>query len=114
MWKRDNELWYVGLRHANEKARCLTACSHRSFDNDGVTLVTQKEETGSLFVGGIGDKDWAKDGKRLSRNYPQGNRVYSEEGKSVSLSANGGGLGGPSGLYAVDAEDEYIIRKLTP
>lgn len=31
----------------------------------------------------------------------QGHRVYSSEGKSVSLSANGGGQGGSTGLYAV-------------
>ena len=31
----------------------------------------------------------------------QGHRVYSADGKSVSLSANGGGQGGSTGLYAV-------------
>ena len=40
----------------------------------------------------------------------QANRVYSIEGKSVTLSANGGGLGAKTGLYEV--EDQ--IRKLTP
>jgi DNA (cytosine-5)-methyltransferase 3A len=32
----------------------------------------------------------------------QGNRVYSTDGKSVTLSANGGGLGGKTGLYMID------------
>ena len=55
------------------------------------------------FVGGIGNKDWAKDGKQLSRNYPQGNRVYSADGIAASLTAQGvGSYGGASGLYAVD------------
>ena len=54
------------------------------------------------FVGGIGDKDWAGDGKKLSRNYPQGNRVYSDKGIACSQTSNGGGLGGPTGLYLVD------------
>ena len=31
----------------------------------------------------------------------QGDRIYSQEGKSVSLSANGGGRGAKTGLYAV-------------
>lgn len=70
------------------------------------------------FVGGIGDKDWAKDGKQLSRNYPQGSRVYSSDGIVSALTAQGvGGAGGFSGLYAVDKEQPNIrwrIRKLTP
>lgn len=57
------------------------------------------------FVGGIGDKDWAKDGKKLSRNYPQGSRVYSSDGIASSLTAQGvGGAGGYSGLYAVEED----------
>lgn len=40
----------------------------------------------------------------------QGNRVYSTDGKSVALSANGGGMGAKTGLYL----DDMIIRKLTP
>jgi DNA (cytosine-5)-methyltransferase 3A len=45
----------------------------------------------------------------------QGNRIYSVQGKSVSLMANGGGRGGKVGLYKVDLPDgDYIVRKLTP
>ena len=45
----------------------------------------------------------------------QGHRVYSVQGKSVSLSANGGGQGGGTGLYKIDLPDgDYIIRKLSP
>lgn len=70
------------------------------------------------FVGGIGDKDWAKDGKQLSRNYPQGSRVYSSDGIASALTAQGvGGSGGFSGLYAVKEEQPKIrwrIRKLVP
>lgn len=61
------------------------------------------------FVGGLGDKDWAKDGKKLSRNYPQGSRVYSSEGIASALTAQGvGGAGGYSGLYTVEEEPEII------
>ena len=45
----------------------------------------------------------------------QGERIYHVEGKSVSLSANGGGLGAKTGLYKVDLPDgDYVVRKLTP
>lgn len=44
----------------------------------------------------------------------QANRIYSVRGKSIYLSANGGG-GAKAGLYKVDLPDgDYIIRKLTP
>lgn len=45
----------------------------------------------------------------------QGERIYHVEGKSVSLSANGGGKGAETGLYKVDLPDgDYVVRKLTP
>ena len=45
----------------------------------------------------------------------QAHRVYSTEGKSVCLKANGGGQGAKTGLYQVYLPDgDYIIRKLTP
>lgn len=45
----------------------------------------------------------------------QSSRVYSLDGKSVSISANGGGMGAKTGLYLIPNEnEEYIIRKLTP
>ena len=45
----------------------------------------------------------------------QGQRIYSVHGKSVTLSANGGGRGAKTGLYKIDLPDgDYIIRKLTP
>ena len=40
----------------------------------------------------------------------QGERIYSIDGKSISLSANSGGLGRTSGLYEIG---EYV-RRLTP
>jgi len=45
----------------------------------------------------------------------QGSRIYSVHGKTVSLTANGGGRGAKTGLYKVDLPDgDYTIRKLTP
>lgn len=40
----------------------------------------------------------------------QGDRIYSTEGKSVNLSANGGGRGAKTGLYLMTG----TVRKLTP
>lgn len=45
----------------------------------------------------------------------QAQRIYSITGKSVTLSANGGGGGAKTGLYKIDLTDgDYTIRKLTP
>ena len=45
----------------------------------------------------------------------QGERIYSVNGKSVSLKAIGGGQGAKTGLYKIDLPDgQYHIRKLTP
>lgn len=62
------------------------------------------------YIGHIGNKDIVGDGKELSRNVPQGNRVYSSDGIATTQTANGGGIGGKTGLYYVD----FYIRKLTP
>lgn len=40
----------------------------------------------------------------------QGERVYSVYGKTVTLTANGGGRGAKTGLYLIDG----VVRKLTP
>lgn len=40
----------------------------------------------------------------------QGERIYSIQGKSVTLIANGGGLGAKTGLYLID----NMVRKLSP
>lgn len=60
---------------------------------------------------GIGDKhNW--DTIRIGHlnSGGQGDRIYSPEGKSVGLSALGGGRGAKTGLYLTDS----IVRKLTP
>ena len=45
----------------------------------------------------------------LGRGY-QGQRVYSIDGKSITLTANGGGTGHKTGLYEINSK----IRRLTP
>ena len=45
----------------------------------------------------------------------QGDRIYSVQGKSVCISANGGGRGAKTGLYRIDLPDgDYLVRKLSP
>ena len=48
----------------------------------------------------------------IGNSNSQANRVYSTEGKSATLSANGGGCGAKTGLYKI--QEKSIIRKLTP
>jgi DNA-cytosine methyltransferase len=70
------------------KAYCLTATAKNSIERKQRTMVK---------IGHIGNGD------------NQATRVYSTEGKSCTLSANGGGGGAKTGLY-----DTGKIRKLTP
>ena len=66
-------------------------------DRFGATMVAEPIRIGQFGKGG------------------QGQRIYSVHGKSVTLSANGGGQGAKTGLYKIDLPDgDYIIRKLTP
>jgi DNA (cytosine-5)-methyltransferase 1 len=52
------------------------------------------------------NQEWINDGKQLSRNFPQGQRVYDSKGISSTLCGNAGGLGGKTGLYAVPTTKE--------
>ena len=54
-------------------------------------------------------KDWAKDGKELSRNCPQGYRVHSTDGIYPTLNANGGGAAGGSVLIGVEDDEDRKI-----
>ena len=90
-----------------EKRSNMTMLEPRKDDiTNTITTVTKDNlllETNTLnFIGGIGEKDIVGDNKSLSRNYPQGNRVYDSNNIACSQTANGGGIGGPTGLYLVD------------
>ncbi len=80
---------HIEVRH-DGKSNCLTTVQK-------TTLVCAPIRVGHLGKGG------------------QGQRIYSVRGKSVTLSANGGGQGAKTGMYQIDLPDgDYIIRKLTP
>jgi len=74
----------------NGKSFCLTAsyhkvgCSSAEYEHN-----KKKSQRTMVKLGHLNDAD------------SQGNRVYSSEGKSATLSANGGGLGAKTGLYAI-------------
>jgi DNA-cytosine methyltransferase len=57
-------------------------------------------------------------GEIISENktsdFSQGYRVYSPEGKAVTLSANGGGLGSKTGLYCVSSNQEIEESLVAP
>lgn len=40
----------------------------------------------------------------------QGFRIYSTDGKSVSITANGGGMGAKTGLYAMNEKPIYEVK----
>jgi DNA (cytosine-5)-methyltransferase 3A len=81
------------------KSNCLTATnSHATTTDAGINYSVKTYQRTLVQVGHIGNSNG------------QANRVYSPEGKSVTLSANGGGLGAKTGLY----QTEHKIRKLTP
>ena len=75
------------------KAFCLDA----NYFKGSSAEHSAKKSVRTMVIGHIGNTN------------AQANRVYSPEGKSVSLSANGGGLGAKTGLYDISG-----IRKLTP
>lgn len=77
-----------------------------------IPIDKHSSKNGLVCLGGLmkpSHKFWLDNGKTLQRNFSQGNRVYSGNGKAASLNANSGGIGGKTGLYEIDG----VIRKLT-
>lgn len=99
-------------------ANCLT-----SVGKDNWVLEPSNE---IQYLGSIGNTDRIGDGKNLSRNSRTGDRVYSTDEVATTISAEGGSVGGHTGLYAepqevsscdADAQEHkypFRIRKLTP
>ncbi|GIW70270.1 MAG: hypothetical protein KatS3mg101_1017 [Patescibacteria group bacterium] len=57
----------------------------------------------TYFAGIVGQrKKWLKGEKHMSREFSQGQRIYDSKGISSTLAKNAGGLGGKTGLYAVN------------
>jgi len=66
--------------------------------------LSQSSKGNLKYSGGVisAREQWLKDGKTNSRNFSQGQRIYSEEGISQTLAGNAGGQGGKTGLYQID------------
>ena len=83
----------------------------RKIENKFSTAITQNLKRGVhsggetlIYEGAImseKNKKWLENGKELSRNFPQGQRVYSSDGIASAIAGNAGGLGGKTGLYAI-------------
>ena len=65
--------------------------------------LTKSSEGNLKYAGGVisAREQWLKDGKTNSRNFSQGQRIYSVDGISQTLAGNAGGQGGKTGLYEV-------------
>ena len=105
---KDKEIYLKDILESGvapqNKSYCLTETYHKASFSDFV-----KKHTRTMIAMPI------RLGHLEGRSNAQANRVYSIEGKSVCLNANGGGGGAKTGLYKIDLPDgEYIIRKLTP
>ena len=118
---------YFGVPH--NRPRVYIIGHHRDQSSRPVFPLTGKDKGYNptkrwspelIYVGAIlsnANRKWLEDGKTLSRNFPQGQRIYSMKGIASSLNANAGGDGGKTGLYAVvDPQTKEIldIRRLTP
>lgn len=90
----------VGYRNRRDEDGKL----YRRFETDGdekanalTTVVTDSMVAEPIRVGGLPRPNGEP-------STSQAMRVYSQDGKSVTLSANGGGMGGKTGLYAIPTE----------
>ena len=73
------------LKQLDEKSLCMTATMYKGAGNNGMTLVPQR--VGTIKDGG------------------QGNRIYSQDGKGISISAQSGGTAG-NGNMLVETSDK--------
>lgn len=70
---------------------------------------------GLVFLGGFakdGEKLWLNNGKTYSRNFRQGKRLYSVDGKAITMTAQPAGMVGHAGLYAVPVAGRVVGRRI--
>lgn len=95
--RQDGKMKTAGLTtqrleiREDHNSNCLTTVQK----DNVVVLDSHKSNSGLKCVGGIDkNKRWLDDGKTLQRNFSQGERIYSSEGKCPTLSASSGGTAG--------------------
>jgi len=101
----------INYKDGEDKASCINASSGALDISDNVIIAdrTTKNKSGAFTAGahsgGLHSQmELIKEPKQINTLYDnnaQAGRIYSEEGKSVTINANGGGLGGKTGLYEV-------------
>lgn len=82
---------------------------NKNFISNTLTSVEKDNivvESKIKFIGAVSEKKWVEDGKHLSRNYSQGNRVYGEDGIAPTLSSQMGGKSNGGGLVGIKLEEE--------
>lgn len=116
---------------SNDKSYCLTASYDGAVAWNTIERKQRSMVAEPIRIGGLPNEKGDITGA-------QATRIYSQNGKSVTLKANGGGQGAKTGLYAIPsdkpayevknkqitingkqypiklADGYYIIRKLTP
>jgi DNA (cytosine-5)-methyltransferase 1 len=101
----------VGRNPDNPKSRKTGEYREQTIEpyQDGIcgTLTTVQKDN-LIFVAAF--QNGKLDNSKNSREYPQGSRVYHEEGISQTITAQGAGIGGNSGAYQV----RNRIRRLSP
>ena len=81
---------------------------------NGGYIGEKQKESDLKYIGAImseKNKKRLEDGKLLSRNFPQGQRVYGVDGVSSTLASQAGGLGGKTGLYAVSRQPLKFLQR---
>ena len=99
------------------KSPTLTTCGggHREPKVAVVPLDKHKSNSGMVCVGGLAKtKRWLEDGKNLQRNFSQGERIYSDKGKSPTLASNSGGTAGVGNTLITSDTSTLRWRKLVP
>ena len=94
-----------------DKASTLLARDYKGFGNQGMTGVRLSQPNEILY-----EEPYVKlNGKEtgcvgyVGNSPKQATRIYSVDGKSQCLSANGGGQGGKTGLYKIPTEPRVMI-----
>ena len=84
---------------SNDKSYCITAtydcaCAWNTLERNQRTMVAEPVRIGT----------YPNEAKNQDKHDSQQYRIYSTEGKGVTLCGNGGGMGGKTGLYAIPVE----------
>lgn len=95
-----------------DKSYCVTASMMSGLDSRDTSQKGGKRQI--VFVGGLESGRRLDDGKNLSRNFRDGSRIYSDEGKSSTLTGQPkGGPGGYTGLYEIrDRSQKTPLNKM--